>query len=668
MKLRSLLFAAIIASFSLAGAAEPIYVVNGASYDSAQPLAPGAFATVFGENLASGIFSAQVDAEGRLPTSLGGVSVLVNGTPAMLYYVAPGQINFVMPASVAPGLASIMVQNGASVVEGSAMVSNAGPGIFATNGMGMGEAAALHGWLWQLGPFSVTTNGQATQLSLFLTGLDLTTKPKVLVGGVEVEVTYYGNAPGYPGLQQINFVLPANFAGVGRVPVSVESGGKMSNVTYIVILPTTEMMMNWVPGWMPGRIIRENARMGRMVNVMAYNAANHTALVADAEEDVVRVIAVESKTTTATISLPSGSGALGIAVNAAGSMAAAALTSQNSVALIDLGQNKVTKVVSVGFLPGDMAFSGGSLLVTNAGSGSVSVIDTATGQVARNVEAGFGPVAISVAGNLAIVANLQGGSVSLIDLTTYQVTHVTLDPGTRPRDVALTADGKKAVISTPMTNGFLILDVATQKTTKVTTSVFGAMGPGGIAINGNTAYIANQMTSSITVADIASAQVTRTIPVDPGPRDVAVNPARNQLIVLCVGTGVIDVVDLGTGAVTARIDAGLTKHTVVWSLPTVTSISPNKAAAGSNFTLTLNGFNLASVKNLVFEFVGPRRLDLEDTNIKVTNVQAKADGTQVTANVQILSAAAAGQRFISLVTDQGEMRPPFSMTLFTVTK
>ena len=668
MRLRKLLLTVLLTPLLVCAEGGQVRAVNGASFADAQPLAPGSFASLFGENLCGATLTATYGPNGELPTSLGGTTVTVNGTAAMIYYVSPTQINFVMPASLPSGQARISVQYGNSVFDTTVLVGAAGPGIFATNGMGMGDGAVLHAWLWLGGPFSVTTDGQPTQLALFLTGIDETVPPKVMVGGVEVEVKYYGPAPGYLGLQQINFVVPAGFAGVGRVPVTVESDGVISNVTYISILPTTTIMERYVPGWMPGQIVRENMRLGRDVNAMAFIPATNTALVADAEQNVVQVIPIASNSLPAAIPLPDGAQPLGIAANAAGTIAAVALTSKASVAFLNLDKNQVTSVVSTGFLPGAMAFHGTDLLVTNTGSGSVSVIDSTTGQITDTIEVGFGPTSIAIAGELAIVTNTQSGSLSLIDLTTHQVTTVMLRPGARPRDVAISADGSKAVITTPTANAFFLLDVATRNVTVVETAAWGCMGPAGVAIRGSTAYIANQMTASVSVFDLATAKLVRTFPVDPGPRDLVVNAAKNQLIVLCAGTGTLDVVDLGTFSIVSRIDAGLAAHVITWPLPTVTGISPNRGAIGSTFTFTVSGMNLEDVTDLKFDFVRLRRLAMEDTDIKVTNVVAKADGSAVTATVQILAGAAEGQRLLRLVSSRGELRAPFAMALFTVAK
>ena len=111
-------------------------------------------------------------------------------------------------------------------------------------------------------------------------------------------------------------------------------------------------------------------------------------------------------------------------------------------------------------------------------------------------------------------------------------------------------------------------------------------------------------------------------------------------------------------------------------------MTPTAAAVGSNFTLAITGANLQTVKDLEFHNAGygggmgsgmmgggpSQTMGTEDTNIKVSNVQSNASGTQVTASVQILSSAVAGARQIRLETAQGEVMGTMSGSLFTVTK
>ena len=76
-------------------AAQPITaVVSAADYEPA--IAPGSIASVFAD-LANTHAEATPDALGNLPTSLNGTSVSVNGELAGLFYVSPGQVNFLVP-------------------------------------------------------------------------------------------------------------------------------------------------------------------------------------------------------------------------------------------------------------------------------------------------------------------------------------------------------------------------------------------------------------------------------------------------------------------------------------------------------------------------------------------------------------------------------------------
>ncbi len=653
-----------------------ISVVNSASYDSTGPLAPGSFATILGQNLCGQTATGQLNSNGMYPITLGGCSLTVNGTAAMMQYAASGQMNFVVPQNMGSGTARVVINNGAQMLTSSMMIGPAGPGVFSLNGMGMGNGAMLMGTTWQMGPFSTSTNGRPTPVSLFMTGMDLSVKPVVIIAGTPVEVTFYGNAPGYPGLQQINMTLPASMAGTGRVPVMVTSNGQTSNVTFMSVLPTTAMMQG-MPGWGSGMMVGENKRRGAEMSSIAVNPANNTALVTDEAGDALRVISLSSKTTVATIALPSGSQAGSVAVNSSGTLAAVALTEKGSIALIDLTRNQVTSVIGTGYYASRLAFAGTNLLVSNGASGTVAVVDTIARQVVRTVNAGFGPSGIAAAGNVAVVANMQGGSISIINLTDYSVTNVSLPTGSRPNEVAISSATNKALITNPMGNNAFILSLDTRQVKTVDLAAWSGMGPGGVVTNGTLAFVANQVAATVAVVDLNAGSVVRTFPVDPGPRSLAVNAAKNQLLVLSQGTGTLDLVDLTTYTVTDRINATSGSASGSWTLPAITSITPNTAKIGSSFPLTINGSNFQGITDVEFRasgsgmgggMMGGGMATGDDPNIKVTNINVNTAGTQVTASVQILSTATAGTRQIRLETNHGEMMGPVNSTLFTVTQ
>ncbi len=84
-------------------------VYNGAGFHAG--LAPNSWITIKGLNLASSTetWSGQI-VDGKLPTTLGGVSVTVDGKPAYVSYVSPGQINALAP-DVGTGAVQVKVTN-----------------------------------------------------------------------------------------------------------------------------------------------------------------------------------------------------------------------------------------------------------------------------------------------------------------------------------------------------------------------------------------------------------------------------------------------------------------------------------------------------------------------------------------------------------------------------
>jgi hypothetical protein len=155
--------------------------------------------------------------------------------------------------------------------------------------------------------------------------------------------------------------------------------------------------------------------------------------------------------------------------------------------------------------------------------------------------------------------------------------------------------------------------------------------------------------------------------------------------VLAEGTGILDVVDLSSYGIVSRIDAGSTERQGQFTMPLVSSITPNTATAGTNFTLTITGSGFQNVQGVEFDLTTVATgggmgggmpgqggmgggMGQEDPYIKVSNLQVNSAGTQITASIQILAAAAIGTRQIRLETNYGEFMGMMTNSLFTVTK
>ncbi len=154
-------------------------VYNAASYRLGDMIAPGEIVTLFG-------------------SGFDGATVTVGGTAAKLYYVGPTQINFVAPSDLPPAGVSIVVRRGDQTAERPVTVGYANPGIFVV------VHASDYSPVTRMAPAR-----RGEYLAIFCTGIG-PTQAGVVLDSRFTQPAYAGPAPGYPGLSQINFQVPAN--------------------------------------------------------------------------------------------------------------------------------------------------------------------------------------------------------------------------------------------------------------------------------------------------------------------------------------------------------------------------------------------------------------------------------------------------------------------------
>jgi uncharacterized protein (TIGR03437 family) len=222
-------------------------VVNAASFTA--KFSPGALASVFGSNFTG----AGLSAIGSLPlaSSLGGVSVLVNGVAAPVLYENSSQINFQIPWETKTGSATVLVSTGG--VAGSAVnitVQAAAPELFV-----QGTHAVV-----QNSDFSLNSAGDPAKtgstIMAYLTGAgavsnqpadgapagsgsDLSTVTSTVtatIGGKTAQVSFAGLAPDFVGLWQANIVVPSGLA-KGDFPLVVTVDGQSSGPANVSVTP-----------------------------------------------------------------------------------------------------------------------------------------------------------------------------------------------------------------------------------------------------------------------------------------------------------------------------------------------------------------------------------------------------------------------------------------------
>jgi uncharacterized protein (TIGR03437 family) len=218
--------------------ARSLAAVSAANY-SPDSLAPEAIAAAFGTNLATGFVVADAT---PLPTNLGGTSLRVNGILAPLIFVAPSQINFILPAGTLTGNAVVEVVSGDNTLSrGVVNLTSAAPSLFTSNAQGTGAPAAVATKdglnFYLVGNADGTPNAldAGDYLVLFGTGIRKAPKQtvKITVGGMEAPVLYSGPQGGYAGLDQINTQLPFGISGIVDVVVSIN--GKAANTVKVKI-------------------------------------------------------------------------------------------------------------------------------------------------------------------------------------------------------------------------------------------------------------------------------------------------------------------------------------------------------------------------------------------------------------------------------------------------
>jgi uncharacterized protein (TIGR03437 family) len=222
-------------------------VTSAASYD-ATAVSPGEIVAVFGQGLGPASFTGlQVNSNGTLSNSIGGVQVFFNGYAAPMIYALAGQLGAIVPYEVA-GQSSVnvvVVYQGNASAPFPVAVAAAKSAIFTNDSSGHGQGAILNLDFSRNGPANPASRGQ--YVFIYGTGEGVTTPPGVdgrisgtplpqvnlncsaTIGGQAATVNYCGEAPdATAGLVQVNALIPDSVTPGSAVPVTITIGGVVS--------------------------------------------------------------------------------------------------------------------------------------------------------------------------------------------------------------------------------------------------------------------------------------------------------------------------------------------------------------------------------------------------------------------------------------------------------
>ncbi len=242
------------------GARPLVTSISAASY-LGNEVASESMIAAFGANLA---MRTEAASGLPLPTALAGTFVKVRDSAglerdAALFFVSPGQVNYLVPAGTQNGLATVTVTSGDGTISaGTLNIASVAPGLFAANANGRGVAAAV---LLRVKPdnsqsfevisrFDTTQNvfvplpvdlGPATDrvfVLLFGTGIRARSgldAVLVRIGAATAEINYAGPSGDLAGLDQVNALIPRSLSGRGLVDIVLTVDGKAANTVTMQI-------------------------------------------------------------------------------------------------------------------------------------------------------------------------------------------------------------------------------------------------------------------------------------------------------------------------------------------------------------------------------------------------------------------------------------------------
>ncbi|MDR3699014.1 MAG: hypothetical protein P4L56_05220 [Candidatus Sulfopaludibacter sp.] len=228
----------------VAGATPAVNVplILSATNPGATALSPGSMAT------AAGQFSTSPSPTVSIVDSTG------VATQAPFAAVTSSLITFLVPSTVAPGTAQVMVTSGAVTQTASnVQISTVAPAIYTANGLGLAAAQAIQVSAGNTQTAQLTyqtdsngatiarpvalSSGTNTYLVLYGTGIAAagTALTTATINGVAATVVYAGPAGAGSGLDQVNILVPAKLAGAGNANVQLIAEGHAANPVEIIL-------------------------------------------------------------------------------------------------------------------------------------------------------------------------------------------------------------------------------------------------------------------------------------------------------------------------------------------------------------------------------------------------------------------------------------------------
>lgn len=223
---------------------------------------PGAWISIYGSGLAitTRLLASSDLVDNTIPTSLGGVSVQINGKPAYVQYISATLINVLSPSDASRGTVAVTVTNAAGTGSANTTMSSVLPGLSVlsnyvravrTDGVivnGTGNAESGYVTAAAIGPgdtlslygtgFGPTSTTLADGL-VFTGAYPTTNKVTVTIGGMEAPVSWAGLVG--PGLYQINVTIPSELGDGDQAVVATVLGSSSQSSALVKVAASAKL-------------------------------------------------------------------------------------------------------------------------------------------------------------------------------------------------------------------------------------------------------------------------------------------------------------------------------------------------------------------------------------------------------------------------------------------
>jgi len=246
-----------LVALTIATATPPASVVNVLAAGGRTDLfAPASIVSAFGSGLATATASATTNPP---LTTLGGATVTVTDSAgasqqAELLYVSSAQVNYIVPAGLAAGTATVAFNSGSSTQNQQIKLGPVAPGMFTFNAAGLAAGSVLRvsadGTQTAENLFQMDRSGNVIalpinlgpatdQVFLILYGTGFraagTANTTMTIGGQNAQVSFAGDQGAFAGLDQVNVLLPRSLAGRGSVNIVLTASGQTANTVNVSI-------------------------------------------------------------------------------------------------------------------------------------------------------------------------------------------------------------------------------------------------------------------------------------------------------------------------------------------------------------------------------------------------------------------------------------------------